>query len=102
MALAASTQAGAWPSAILSAQKLHFSTTPFILVGYSGFVGNSWLSSVGAFLGSPQLKLLAPNGQAAIQNLHPMHRWGSIMTTPSSLFQVAFVGHTLQQGGIVQ
>ena len=47
--------------------------------------------------GSRQLKLREPYGQAAMQYRHPMHRCQSIITMPSSRFQVAPVGHTRVQ-----
>ena len=99
---AASTQAGICPLASRSAQNWHFSTTPLDRVGISGFVGKLGFNAFGASRGSPQLKLLAPYGQAAMQNRHPMQRCMSIITIPSSLFHVALVGHALQQGGLVQ
>jgi hypothetical protein len=52
--LEASTHAGCLSAASLSAQKLHFSTTPLSLVGKSGFI---FLMN---FRGSLQLKLLTP------------------------------------------
>ena len=50
----ASTQAGSRPFANRSSQKVHFSTTPFVLVGNSGVI--SFIKG----LGSIQLKLLEP------------------------------------------
>ncbi len=48
------------------------------------------------------MKLLAEKGHPAIQNLQPMHRCMSIMTMPSSLWKVAWVGHTRTHGGFWQ
>src|SRR3989304_1888565 len=96
---AASTQAGIFPTASRSVQNVHFSTTPLVLVGYSLF---SNLGSI-AGRGSVQLKLLAPYGQAAMQNRQPMQRCMSIITMPSScLLKVALVGQTRTQAGFSQ
>ena len=52
--------------------------------------------------GSLQLKLRAPNGQAAMQNLQPIQRCMSCITTPSFRLKVALVGHTLTHAGLAQ
>ena len=95
---AASTHAGILPTASLSVQKVHFSTTPFERVGYSLFSSSGLM----ALRGSTQLKLLAPYGQPAMQKRQPMQRCMSCMVMPFFSLKVALVGQTRTQGGFSQ
>ena len=81
--LQASTQAGSSPSASRSPQKLHFSTTPRILVGKSALY--SFING----RGSCQLKLRDPEGQGTMpfspeENLEPEEPVGDAETMEAS------------------
>ena len=94
----ASTHAGIFPIWSCSVQKVHFSTTPLVLVGYSLF-SNSGLM---ATRGSLQLKLQgAVRDTLPCRNRQPMQRCSSCMVMPFGSLNVALVGRNPDAGRII-
>src|SRR3972149_3243583 len=97
-----STQAGRRPAFRRWAQNMHFSTTPWRCSRWPwvGSGDSAWGGSGGS--GLCQLNTRTSYGHAAIQYRHPMHRFSSIRTRPSSVRKVALTGHTFTHGGFSQ